>query len=223
MRKTTANLTCLAMVFAVSLVIANVVTAKTVDTHIPFLSSTLSFPGAVFCYAITFLATDVVGELWGKREARAIVWAGFGCQVLASVLIFLTGLLPAADAGMQDAYDLLLGQNALFALASLSGYVVSQSLDVFVFHRIRQWAHARYTNADGKRWLWNNASTMLAQAADTLIFITIAFGLGSGWLLDSAMWPTLLGMIAGQYLVKLGLAVVDTPVFWFLTRRRREG
>ena len=218
MKKSASNLMYCAMVFAVALVISNVVTAKTIDTHIPFLGSTLMFPGAVLCYAITFLMTDVVGELWGPREARRVVCGGFACQVLACVLIVLTQQLPASDAAMQGAYDTLLGQNAVFVAASLTGYVCSQSWDVFVFHAIRRRVLAARPQATNLRWLWNNASTMSSQAIDTVLFIGIAFGLGSGWLLDAAMLPTLAGMMVGQYLVKLLLAALDTPVFYLLTR-----
>ena len=220
MKKTPANLVRLAMLFAVALVVSNVVTAKTVDTHIPFLTSTLSFPGAVFCYAVTFLATDVVGELWGKKEAQTIVWTGLVCQVLACLIIVLTGLLPAADAGVQDAYDVLLGQNAIFVTASLCGYALSQSADVAIFHRVRAWALSKFGEGRKMRWLWNNVSTMTAQALDTVVFIAIAFGVGSGWLFDPSMWPTLAGMMVGQYLVKLALAALDTPLFWLLTREK---
>ena len=218
MKKSASNLMYCAMVFAVALVISNVVTAKTIDTHIPFLGATLQFPGAVLCYAITFLMTDVVGELWGPREARRVVAGGFACQVLACVLIVLTQLLPASDAAMQSAYETLLGQNAVFVVASLTGYVCSQSWDVFIFHRLRARVLAARPQATNLRWLWNNASTMTSQAIDTVLFIGIAFGLGSGWLLDAAMLPTLAGMMAGQYLVKLVLAALDTPVFYLLTR-----
>ena len=84
MKKTPEGLLALGMLFAVALVLSNVVAAKVVATAIPFPGGTLAFPGAVFCYAITFLATDVVGEIWGKREARAVVRWGFAAQVLAA-------------------------------------------------------------------------------------------------------------------------------------------
>ena len=70
-----------------------------------------------------------------------------------------------------------------------------------------------------KRWIWNNASTRTSQIIDTVIFIGIAFGLGFGWLFDSAMWGTLGGMMVGQYLCKFVLALIDTPFFYLLTRK----
>ena len=224
MKKTQEGLLALGMLFAVALVLSNVVAAKVVATSVPFPGGTLVFPGAVFCYAITFLATDVVGEVWGRREAAAVVRWGFAAQLLAAGLLLFTQALPAADPAVQGAYRTLLGQNAVFAGASLAAYAISQSWDVFVFHRIRDRVLARDPAARGRRWIWNNVSTMSSQLLDTVVFVGLAFGCGLGWLFDPAARPALLSLMLGQYLVKLALAALDTPVFYLLTRTpRAEG
>ena len=74
MRKTNQNLMLCGMVFATALVISNVVTGKVLQTGIPLFGSTILLPGAAICYAITFLMTDVVGEIWGRKEAQTIVY-----------------------------------------------------------------------------------------------------------------------------------------------------
>ena len=203
MKKTQEGLLALGMLFAVALILSNVVAAKVVATSIPLPGGTLVFPGAVFCYAITFLVTDVVGEVWGRREARAVVRWGFAAQVLAAALLLFTQSLPAADAEVQAAYGRLLGLNWVFAGASLVAYAISQSWDVFVFHRL----------------IWNNASTMSSQLLDTVVFVGLAFGCGLGWLFDPAMRPALFSLMLGQYLVKIVLAALDTIPFYLLTRR----
>ena len=218
MRKTNVNLMLCAMVFAVALVTSNAITAKTVQTGIPLFGSTILVPAAVICYCITFLMTDVIGEIWGKREAQAVVLGGLGCQVVAMCLILIGEALPAASPEMQGAYEMLLGQNAVFVAASMAGYLLSQSWDVFIFHRIRDRVLAGGGTARS-RWIWNNASTMTAQVIDTVVFIGIAFGLGSGWLFDAALLPQLGAMMVGQYLCKFALAALDTPVFYLLTRK----
>ena len=205
------------MVFAVALVIANVVTAKTVQTGIPLFGSTILVPSAVVCYCITFLMTDIVGEIWGRKEARTIVIGGFACQVLALCLILVAQALPAADPAMQASFDMLLGQNGVFVIASMAGYLLAQSWDVFVFHKIRNRVLAQGGSVRS-RWIWNNASTMTSQLIDTVVFISIAFGIGFGWLFDPAMIGQLGAMMVGQYLCKLALAALDTPIFYFLTR-----
>ena len=222
MEKNEKNLMLCGMIFAVSLVIANVVTAKTIQTGIPLFGSTIALPGAAVCYAVTFLMTDVVGQIWGRKEAQTIVYWGFACQVLATCLIIFTQMLPAVDPSMQAAYDMLLGQNIVFVVGSMVAYFASQSWDVFIFHRIRNKVLAN-GGSDKLRLIWNNASTMTSQVIDTVLFIGIAFGLGFGWLFDTAMLPALGAMMVGQYLLKFILAALDTPIFYLLTRKRDNG
>ena len=226
MKKTNRNLMYCAMVFAMALVISNVVTAKTVLVGVELFGTPVMVPSAVICYCITFLMTDVISEIWGARQARQVVIGGLVCQVLACALILIAQALPAADAGMQASFDMLLGQNAVFVVASLTAYLLSQTWDVFVFDRIRTRVLAREGRSNGerssKRWIWNNASTMTSQIIDTVVFIGIAFGFGFGWLFDPAMLPQLGTMMLGQYLCKFLLAAIDTPFFYLLTRRSSE-
>lgn len=212
----------LGMTFAVALVLSNVVAAKVVAVSAADSSAKFAFPGAVFCYAVTFLATDVAGERWGRATAAAFVRWGFAVQVLAAVLLAFTGALPAADPAVQEAYDRILGTNWMFAAASLVAYAASQSLDVFVFHRVRDAVLSRRPGAFSRRWIWNNVSTMSAQLVDTVVFVGLAFGAGLGWLSDPAKRPALFSLMLGQYLVKVALAALDTPVFYLLTSRRKR-
>ena len=218
MKRTNSNLTLLCMIFSVSLVISNVVTAKLIDVPVTLFGSHIQLPGAAVCYAVTFLMTDVIGEIWGKKEANACVRFGFICQVFATLLIIFTQYLPAVDPNMQSAYNSLLGQNWIFVVGSLIAYICSQAWDVYIFHRIRD----KYVSIDGnsrRRWIWNNVSTMTSQIIDTVLFIGISFGLGFGWLFNPDMHTVLLGMMIGQYLIKFALAALDTPIFYILTRK----
>ena len=217
MKKTERALVALAMTFCTALVLSNVVAAKVVALPLPG-GATLRFPGAVFCYAITFLATDVIGELWGRREASLVVKLGFCAQVAASLLLLFVQALPSADPAVQSAYVKLLGQNAVFAGASLAAYALSQNWDVFAFHGIRNRVLSRHPGAYGRRWLWNNLSTMSSQLVDTVVFIGLSFGLGLGWLSDPAGRARLVSLACGQYAVKLLLAALDTAPFLLLTR-----
>lgn len=193
------KLVLLNTLFVTSLVIANVVSNKVLQL------GPLQVPGAALCYCITFLCTDIIGELWGKKEANKTVRWGFICQCMASLLILLTQYLPAAAfaTDVADAYVKLLGTNWRFFLASMAGYTVSQSWDVWLFHKLRDQTHG------AKKWLRNNLSTMTSQLWDTLIFITIAF---------YGVVPNLWTMIVSQYILKLILALCDTPIFYLCTR-----
>lgn len=220
MKKTESNLMLLTTIFAVSLVISNVVTAKLFDTGLTIFGVPIGLPGAAVCYAVTYLMTDVIGEIWGREQANKTVVLGFVAQIFATALIILTQYMPAVDPAMQTAYEMLLGQNWVFVIGSLVAYFCSQSWDVWIFHKIRDRYIQKHGSTKGGRWIWNNASTMTSQIIDTVIFIGISFGLGFGWLFDAAMLPTLGAMMIGQYVFKLILAALDTPFFYLLTRKR---
>lgn len=209
------------IVFVVSLIIANVVSSRTISTGFHLAGAEVIIPGAAFCYAITFLATDVIGELYGKKEAHKTVMLGFVGQLLATALIIFTSFLPASDKQMNNAFNMLLSQNYIFVIGSMAAYLLSQTWDVVVFHRVRDCFKNKYKGESHKmRWVWNNASTMTSQIIDTVVFIVIVFGIGFGWLFKADMHQTLLNMLIGQYIVKFLLAALDTPFFYILTRKR---
>lgn len=217
MKKTNDNLTRLTALFCTCLVISNVITGKVLDTGLIFLNQPLTLAGAVICYPITYLITDIVGEIWGKAEANKIVKIGLICQIVATAIIIITQHLPYVDSNMQGAYTQLLGQNWVFVIGSLVAYLVSQHLDVTLFHKIRDKYIEKHGNTKGGRWIWNNVSTITSQFVDTVIFITISFGFGFGWIFNNQQ--ALINMMIGQYLVKFVIALLDTPFFYTFTRK----
>lgn len=136
----------------------------------------------------------------------------------SAACIMITGVFPATDAVMDNAYQTLLGQNWIFVIGSLSAYLVSQSWDVAVFHAIRDRYIAKHGSTKGGRWLWNNGSTITSQIWDTVIYAVISFGFGLGWVHTHEGRMQLIGIIIGQYLLKACLALLDTPFFYFFTR-----
>lgn len=208
MRKTEKNLMLVNAIFLTSLLVANVVSSKIVS----FLG--LTVPAAIVAYPLTFLMTDVIGEIWGKEEANKTVKLGFICQMISLVLIGGAILLPVAPfADNQAQFTAILGSSFRVVFASMVGYLVSQSWDVWIFHKVRDAYIKKHGSTKGGRWIWNNASTMTSQIIDTAIFITIAF-IGTV--------PNIWTMILSQYLVKFVYALLDTPFFYLLTRKRSE-
>lgn len=187
------------VLFATSIVIANVLAGKVV------MIGNFVIPAAVVMYAFSFLFTDIIHERYGKEEATRTIRYGFAAQIFASIMIFLGMLLPVAPFAYdtQAAYEILLGQNYRFVLASLVAYLVSQHVDVYIFSKIKQ------RTAERHKWLRNNASTFASQLIDTTIFITIAF-IGTV--------PNIWVMILSQFVIKMALALLDTPLFYLLTR-----
>lgn len=219
MRKTEKNLYLIYMIFAVSLVTANCIASKMFNTGITLFGAPVALTTGAICYPVTFLCTDIIGEMWGKQHANIAVKYGFVVQIFSTLVIILARYMPASDMAMQDAFVRLLGQNWAFALASLTAYGCSQSWDVFAFHKIRTWYLHKHGSTKGGKWLWNNGSTMTSQLIDSIVYVLVAFGFGFGWLFDVSMHQTMINMILAQWMFKVILAALDTPVFYFLTRK----
>lgn len=215
MKKTNENLLLIHVIFVISIVVANIVGCKVINTGITLFGLPLALSGGAITYAFTFLCTDIIGEVWGKLEAQRAVRYGFIGQLFAIALIVATQYTPTDDAAMQHAYETLLGQSPMFVLGSLCAYSCSQTWDVWIFHKIRNHFDAK----PSLRWIWNNLSTGTSQIIDTVIYAVVAFGIGMGWLFQQGGVSMLLSIIVGQYLLKLCLAILDTPFFYYFTRR----
>lgn len=222
MKKTEKNLYLLYMLFGVALITANCIASKLMILPFQMFGSAVTITCGVIVYPITFLVTDILGEIWGKKEAGLAVKFGFICQVIAMAIIVIARYIPAADANMQEAYVNLLGQNAMFVIASLSAYLCSQKWDVFIFHKIRDAYIKKHGSTKGGKWIWNNVGTMTSQLLDSSIYVLVAFGLGFKWLWTPGMATMMLNMIIAQWLFKVAIAALDTPFFYWFTREGKR-
>ena len=197
MQKTDRNLLILNGLFITSLLIANVLSAKIVSFW------GMVIPAAIVAYPLTFLMTDLIGEIWGKEQANKAVRLGFICQLASLIMIGLAILLPVAPfADNQAQFKSIMGQSFRVVAASLVAYYCSQSWDVWIFHKIRSMSTRH-------KWIRNNVSTMTSQMIDTAIFITIAF---------IGIVPNIWTMIISQYVIKVVYAALDTIPFYLLTK-----
>lgn len=189
-------------IFLATVIVSNIVAAKVVSF------GGLVIPAAIVGYPISFLMTDVIGEIWGKKEASRTVRLGLICQLLSLTLIGLSIILPVAPfADNQAEFQSIMGQSFRVVAASLTAYMLAQLNDVYIFHKLKEKTNGKH------KWLRNNLSTMASQLIDTAIFITIAF---------YGTVPNILIMIASQYLVKFVYAILDTPFFYLLTREHKR-
>lgn len=222
MKKTEKNLYLLYMLFGVALITSNCIASKLMILPFQMFGSAVTITCGVIVYPITFLVTDILGEIWGKKEAGLAVKFGFICQVIAMAIIVIARYIPAADATMQEAYVNLLGQNTMFVIASLSAYLCSQKWDVFIFHKIRDAYIKKHGSTKGGKWIWNNVGTMTSQLLDSSIYVLVAFGLGFKWLWTPDMPTMMLNMIIAQWLFKVAIAALDTPFFYWFTREGKR-
>ena len=206
--------------FVTSLVTAQILAAKVLGFALPVVLPVVGggviVPAGVLAYALTFFATDCISELYGKRTAQVVVNVAFGMILVMLGLVALALWAPSAralgvPAGVDPAaFSTVLGFTPGVVLGSLAAYVVSQNWDVIAFHAIRDRTGAEHL------WLRNVGSTATSQLIDTVIFILIAFWLGPVLLGvgQPSAAPVLLSLIAGQYLFKLLIALVDTPLVY---------
>ncbi len=204
MRQTNWNLAVLLAIMVAAVISSNVAAERLIDIGIG------QVPGGILCFAVTFLVSDVINEIWGKDTATKAVLLSIVAQISATVLFVITGLLPCKDAMVDSAYDKLLGCSVWFTLGGLIGYAVAQFLDVLIFQKLRE-------KQSRMKWLRNNVSTIVSQAVDSIIFLFIGFGIGNGWLWNGNA-VMLCQMFGLQVLAKFVLAVLDTPLFYYLTR-----
>ncbi len=162
-------------------------------------------------YASTFLATDILSENHGKKDANKAVNIGLFVAILWTVATALMlKFVPGAEDFISPSMNELFSMVPRISLASIFTYSVVQRLDVFFYHII--WEKTGHS----KKFLWlrNNGSTLLSQLLDSTIFTLIAF-----WgVFDGAL---LVELIISTYILKVIIALCDTP-FLYLARRLKK-
>lgn len=164
----------------------------------------------VILYSSIFFATDLLSEKYGRSEAQKAVMLGFFVSI-GMVLMTQISLLYAPSTAPETtefastvhaATVTLFDYTPRFVFGSLLAYLISQSLDVWIFHKIRHATNGKHL------WLRNTGSTLLSQLVDTLIY-----GLVVWWGLVDLV--TALQLAAAKYVFKFAIAVIDTPfIYW---------
>lgn len=217
----------IAAAFIASLVTAQFLAVKILaiplPTAVPIVGPEVLVPAGVVAIGVTFLATDCYTELYGPRAARRLVNIGFAMILLMLILLWVAIWLPGTDAGVDpDLFGAVLAPSTNIIVGGLLAYLVSQHWDVFAFHRIKRLTQTRYL------WIRNLGSTVTSQGIDTVVFILTAFWVAPSLLGIGEALPAIVlaSLILGQYLAKIGIAVLDTPFVYLVVgyaRSRGEG
>ena len=196
--RTNMALLGLGMLFMTCLLGSNIIAIKLINVGSWVISA------GILLYPLTFLFTDTISEIFGRRQATFVVWLGFIGNVILVAAIYLAGIIPSPVFWEdQGAYNTILGGVPRIVLGSMIGYLVSQNIDVLGFHFLKQVTDGRFL------WLRNNGSTMISQSIDTVLFLVIAF---AGLVPAQVLWQ----MIWMQYVLKLAIAGIDTPFVYIL-------
>lgn len=156
-------------------------------------------------YASLFFNTDILSEIYGKKEAKRAVWIGFYTLVSATVAMqFAVQFKPHVSDVMHPHLKAIFDFMPRVVLASLAAYIISQHHDIWAFHFWKKTTRGKWL------WLRNNLSTMVSQLIDTTVFTFLAF-----WGVFSL--PVFWQIFLTTYLFKWMIAAVDTP-FLYLGR-----
>lgn len=165
----------------------------------------------VLPYPVTFLCTDLLSELYGKRRANDVVLVGLLLNFWVMGVLWLGGVLPGAGPG--DASDLFFGiRHLAFGAvgASMAAYLAAQLVDVQLFHFWKKLTGGRHL------WLRNNGSTLVSQIVDTVAVILITHYYAGALPIDASrpVADQLMTFIASGYTFKLLAAFLDTGPFY---------
>ena len=168
----------------------------------------------IFMVPITFLITDIVAEVYGKKAAQQFVNIG----VIALVMIFIytsifINLSPNARFLANTEYRTIFGASLRIIIASIIAFIISQSHDVWAFHYWKKKTGDRFL------WLRNNLSTIVSQAIDTLIFMTIAFYK----ITPQFDFAFIIKLAIPFYILKVIFALLDTPFAYLGVRWLKNG
>nr|WP_239020471.1 queuosine precursor transporter [Nakamurella antarctica] len=193
--------------FCALLLISNVSAVKLIDFGGPFITD-----GGALLFPLTYVLGDVLAEVYGLRAARRTILLGFAISLTATLSFYLVQMTPAqSDWGLQDSYENILGFVWRIVLASMCGYLVGQFLNAFVMVKLKE----RF--GTGRLWVRLIGSTIVGEAADTMVFCTVAF---AGVLSASDLWS----YITVGFLWKVGIETVMLPVTYRVIKyvKKRE-
>ncbi len=215
----------LAGTFVTLLVLTNIVGTKLFSSP---LNPEWALTTGILTYPFTFLATDIVSEVYGKKRADFMVVVGFCMSMLMLLILqmamrvpphpawvtdmgfFADGWRAGADMpeqtglqGYQHAFESVFAVNGILLFGSMLAYATAQLTDNFLFHSLKRLTHGKYL------WLRNNASTWVSQLVDTLIVNSILFYLGFG--MELMLGLQIMMVI---YLHKVIIAALDTPLVY---------
>lgn len=170
----------------------------------------------VLLWPLEFVMTDIVNEYYGAKAVRRISYIAIGLITYAFFMFYMAIEVPAEESfwigsqkekgipNMQTAFSSIFGQGMWIIVGSLIAFLVSQLLDVWIFHRIKK------ITGNKKVWLRATGSTLVSQLIDSFIVLYIAFHIGRDWSMQRVL---AIGLV--NYSYKAFMALILTPVIYF--------
>ena len=193
----------LGALFVASLVASNLIFQKFFYWDF-FGLYTFEISVGILPYHITFLITDIISEVYGKRKANQIVTIGIFASFFSMLIVFVSGIVPATNwSPVSDTlFNKVFGATAIAVLASMLAYLFAQYIDIQLFHFWKRLTKGKHL------WLRNNFSTFLSQFVDTFTVLILLCSFGK------IEWKLFSSLLLSGFLFKVLIAALDTPLLY---------
>ena len=205
----------LAGIFIASLISCNLIFQKffQIEIWLPFIGLyTFEQSVGLLPYPVTFLVTDIISEIYGKKKADQVVISGLIASIFMLLVVSISDIVEATSwsAVNNETFSQVFGLSGAAIFASMMAYLTAQLVDVRVFHFWKKLTQGKHL------WLRNNASTIFSQFIDTfsVLFLLCYFGV--------IPWDKLSGLFINGFLFKVCFAAFDTPIFYCCTHFLRN-
>ncbi len=203
--------------FVTVLVVSNVASsAKIVDWGFSLLNVRLAFDAGTLLFPVSYIFGDILTEVYGYKRSRRVIWTGFFCLALSSVVFWVVRILPGEvtwqEYAGQNAYDVILGGMSTggIVLASLIGYWAGEFSNSFTLAKMKILTRGR--------WLWSRTigSTLVGELVDTLFFVFVAS------LFRVFPWSLFVTLVLTNYIFKCSVEALMTPLTYLVVNRLKH-
>jgi queuosine precursor transporter len=207
--------------FVTVLIVSNIASsAKIVDWGFSILGVRMAFDAGTILFPVSYIFGDILTEVYGYRRSRRVIWTGFACLALTSLVLGVVRALPGEAAwegyAGQDAFVKILGgiSSGGIVLASLVAFWAGEFSNSYVLAKMKVFTAGR--------WLWMRTigSTIVGEGVDTLVFTIVAT------LAGVFPWEIFLSLVVTNYVFKVGVEAIMTPLTYLavnaLKRIERE-
>ncbi len=205
------------VIFVTVLIISNIASsAKIVDWGFGIFGVRMAFDAGTLLFPISYIFGDILTEVYGYKNSRRVIWAGFLCLAFSAGVLALVRVLPGESQWQQyagdAAYLAILGgmSSGGIVLASLAGYWSGEFTNSFILAKMKILTKGR--------WLWTRTigSTLVGEIVDTIVFVAIAS------LFRVFPWELFITLTLTNYLFKVGIEALMTPVTYMVIRRLKK-
>jgi queuosine precursor transporter len=197
--------------FITSLVTSNLIFQK-FFTWSPFGLYTFELSVGIIAYPFTFLVTDVISEVFGRKRANRVVLAGVFASAFALGIVIVSSAAPATEWSplSNQEFSKAFSYTYIAVSASLAAYLIAQFMDVQIFHFWKRVTKGKHL------WLRNNFSTFASQFVDTFVIISLLC------MFEVIPWEYWTGLVINGFLFKVLFALFDTPFAYVLVYALRR-